>query len=143
MKSLHTTARVAAHPLAEVREKPVQQQEPSTAKTSQCKFKNTYWTALDFRKYAIIELSWIVVLQLLGQEEPPVGWNGMCVCVCVCVLCVLGCIWLFVVPWAVAHQAPLPMEFSKQEYWSGVPFPSPGDFLDPGIEPASLNVYLL
>ena len=34
----------------------------------------------------------------------------------------------------IAHQAPLSMEFSKQEYWSGLPLPSPGDFLDPGIE---------
>ena len=39
--------------------------------------------------------------------------------------------------WAVAHQAPLSMEFSKQEYWSGLPFPSPEDFPDPGIEPGS------
>ena len=36
------------------------------------------------------------------------------------------------------HQAPLSMGFSRQDYWSGVPFPSPGDLLDPGIEPASL-----
>ena len=39
------------------------------------------------------------------------------------------------VPWTVACQAPLPMGFSRQEYWSGLPFPSPGDFADPGIEP--------
>ena len=42
------------------------------------------------------------------------------------------------IPWTVACQAPLSMEFSKQEYWSGLPFPSPGDLLDPGIEPGSL-----
>ena len=36
-------------------------------------------------------------------------------------------------PWTVAHQAPLSMGFSRQEYWSGLPFPSPGDILDPGI----------
>ena len=40
-------------------------------------------------------------------------------------------------PWTVAHQAPLSMEFSRQEYWSGLPFPSPGDLPDPGIEPWS------
>ena len=40
---------------------------------------------------------------------------------------------LFVTPWTVAHQAPPPMEFSRQEYWSGLPFPSPRDFPDPGI----------
>ena len=42
---------------------------------------------------------------------------------------------LFVTPWTVAHQAPLAMEFSRQEYWSGQPFPSPGDLTNPGIEP--------
>ena len=40
-------------------------------------------------------------------------------------------------PWAVAHQAPLSMGFSRQEYWSGLPFPSPEDLPDPGIEPRS------
>jgi len=42
-----------------------------------------------------------------------------------------------VTPWTVAHQAPLSMEFSRQEYWSELIFPSPGDFPDPGIEPES------
>ena len=40
-------------------------------------------------------------------------------------------------PWTVAHQAPQSMEFSRQEYWSGLPFPSPGDLPDPGIKPGS------
>ena len=40
-------------------------------------------------------------------------------------------------PWAVAHQTPLSMEFSRQEYWSGLPFPFPGDLLDPGIKSGS------
>ena len=43
---------------------------------------------------------------------------------------VLSHIWLFVTPRTVAHQAPLSMGFSRQEYWSGVPLPSPGDLLD-------------
>ena len=43
----------------------------------------------------------------------------------------------FVTPWAVAYQAPLSMGFSRQEYWSALPFPSPGDLLDPGIKPRS------
>ena len=43
-----------------------------------------------------------------------------------------------VTPCTVAHQAPLSMEFSRQEYWSGLPFPSPGDLPDPGIKPKSL-----
>ena len=41
----------------------------------------------------------------------------------------------FVTPWIVAHQASLSMEFPRQEYWSGLPFPSPGDLPDPGIKP--------
>ena len=41
------------------------------------------------------------------------------------------------IPWTVACQAPLSMGFSRQEYWSGLPFPSPGDLPDPGIEPRS------
>ena len=44
---------------------------------------------------------------------------------------------LFVTPWTVAYQAPPSMGFSRQEYWSGLPFPSPGDLTDPGIEPRS------
>ena len=44
---------------------------------------------------------------------------------------------LFVTPWAVAYQIPQSMEFSRQEYWSGLPFPSPGDLPDTGIEPSS------
>ena len=42
-----------------------------------------------------------------------------------------------VTPWTIAHQAPLSMEFSRQEYWIWLPFPSPGDLPDPGIEPTS------
>ena len=44
---------------------------------------------------------------------------------------------LFATPWTVAYQAPLSMGFSRQEYWSGLPFPSPGDHPNPGIEPGS------
>ena len=44
---------------------------------------------------------------------------------------------LFVTPWTVAYQAPQSMEFSRQEYWSGLPFPSPEDLPNPGVEPGS------
>ena len=44
---------------------------------------------------------------------------------------------LFATPWTLTHQTPLSMEFSQQEYWSGLPCHPPGDFLDPGIEPVS------
>ena len=46
----------------------------------------------------------------------------------------------FAAPWTVTHQAPLSMGFSRQEYWNGLPFPSPGDLADPGIEPRSVYV---
>ena len=61
---------------------------------------------------------------------------------CVCVWNVLSLsshIWLFATSWTVAHQAPLSMRFSRQEYWSGLPCPPPGDLPNPGIEPASLK----
>ena len=49
----------------------------------------------------------------------------------------ISCVQLFATPWTVACQTPLSMEFSRQEYWSGLPFPSSGDFPHPGIEPGS------
>ena len=50
---------------------------------------------------------------------------------------VFSCVWLFATPWTVACQAPLSVRFSRQEDWSGLPFPPPGGLLDPGIETAS------
>ena len=47
---------------------------------------------------------------------------------------------LFVTPWTAALQAPLSMEFSRQEYWNGLPFPFPGDLPDPKIEPMSATL---
>ena len=57
---------------------------------------------------------------------------------CVCMLSYFSCVRLFATLWTVAHQAPLSMGFSRQEYWSGLPCPSSGDLPDPGIEPVSL-----
>ena len=54
-------------------------------------------------------------------------------------MCALSCfsrVWLFVMLWTVACQAPLSMGFSRQEYWSGLPFPLPGHLPDPWIEPS-------
>ena len=59
----------------------------------------------------------------------------MCVFVCVFSCSVMSD---SVTPWTVARQAPLSMGFPRQEYWSGVPFTTPGDLLNPGIEPVSL-----
>ena len=55
----------------------------------------------------------------------------------ICVLSRSSRAQLFVNLWTIAHQAPLSMEFSRQEYWHGLPCPSPGDLPDPGIEPQS------
>ena len=54
-------------------------------------------------------------------------------------MCVLSHVQLFAVPWTIVHQALLSMEFSRQEYWSGLPFPTPGDLPHPGIKHASLS----
>ena len=50
----------------------------------------------------------------------------------------LSCVQLFVIPWALARQAPLSMEFSKQEYWNGLPYPLPRDLTDSEIESEAL-----
>ena len=60
------------------------------------------------------------------------------VCVCVCVfVCACSHVWLFVAPCTVTHQSPPSMGFPRQAYWSVLPFPSPGDLPDPGIQPVS------
>ena len=53
------------------------------------------------------------------------------------IVSMLSLVWLFVAPWIVARQAPLSMGFSRLEYWRWLPFPSPGDLPNPGIEPMS------
>ena len=50
----------------------------------------------------------------------------------------VSCVQLFVAPWTVACLAPLPREFTRQEYWRGLPFPTLEDFPNPGIEAVSL-----
>ena len=52
-------------------------------------------------------------------------------------VCMLSHNRLFATPWTVAHQPPLSMGFPRQEYWRGVPFPTPGELLDPRIQPMS------
>ena len=61
----------------------------------------------------------------------------VCVCVCVCVCLVTQLCPTLCDPMEVAHQAPLSMEFSRQEYWSGLSFTTPGDLPNLGIEPIS------
>ena len=71
--------------------------------------------------------------------KPPSSWYFVMAALenkCVCDH-LMSRVWLFVTPWTVSHQAPLSMEFSRQEYWSGLPFPIPGDLPNPKIEPTS------
>ena len=102
-------------------------------------------------KWAVVEVSLVILSlpQSSGFWETLVGWGwgGDCACIPLAlsypIYLLLGvfsrfsCVLLFVTPWTVACQAPLSMGFSQQEYWSGLPFPSPGDLPDPGIKPVS------
>ena len=65
------------------------------------------------------------------------GLLFFCVCACACTL-TLSYVWFFANPWTVACQAPLCLGFSRQEYWSWLPFPTPGNLPDPEIETPSL-----
>ena len=68
-----------------------------------------------------------------------VKWfNQVCFLTYLCRLSHFSPVWLFVMLWTVTNQSPLSMGFSRQEYWSGLPFPSPGDLPSPGIKPTSL-----
>ena len=84
-----------------------------------------------------------------GVWFPPMKWLPnqwctiwLCVCVCVCVyVCACSVMSNFLwPPWTVAHQAPLSMEFPRQEYWIGLPFPTPGYLPNPGIKWLLLTV---
>ena len=57
---------------------------------------------------------------------------------CACIISHFSCVRLCATLWTIAHQAPLSMGFSRQEYWSGLPCPPRGDLPDPGIKPTSL-----
>ena len=84
-----------------------------------------------------------VTPQTAAHQAPPLSdqfitWAGACFSSQVEAGCLFAQV-LFVTPWTVALQASLSMKISRQEYWSGLPFPPPGDLRDPGIEPTSLT----
>ena len=78
-------------------------------------------------------VAWIMFCLMGGFISAPPGSPHMILCVCVCVYaCVLVTqLCLFITPWTVTYQTPLSMEFSKQEYWSGLLFPPPEDLPKP------------
>ena len=72
---------------------------------------------------------------LSPPQSSPRKWSSSPKVVTACKVKSLSRVQLLATPWTVAHQAPPSMGFSRQEYWSGLPFPAPGDLPDPGIEP--------
>ena len=114
----------------------------------------------------VAELNWNVLIKKccscytikLKNKPKPVFYSVIsfknCLFMCECVwyahkscmkgymhVCMLSCfsrIWFFVTPWTIAHQAPLSMGFSRQEYWNGLPNLPPKNLLDLGIKPVSL-----
>ena len=83
------------------------------------------WVLIDFIFYALFYRAWKQGSVTLGITFPNV-WS-------------LSCVQLFVTPLTFPYKAPLSMGFSRQEYWSGLPFPSPGDLPDPGMNPGLLH----
>ena len=79
----------------------------------------------------------IIVLSEVSQRKTKYHMQSL-----MCCAQSLSCVRLFVSPWTVACQAPLSMGFSRQEYWSELPCPPPGDLLNPGIKPNSPTLQL-
>ena len=74
----------------------------------------------------------------LAASAPKCSCKVVCVCVCVCVVSRFSRFWLCATLWTVAHQAPLSVGFCRQDFWSELPCPPPGDLSNPEIEPTSL-----
>ena len=99
-----------------------------------------HFPVLSCRSLLVIDFIHTTGYKILGHSRSHPNCQGQienssCVCVCVRALSQFSPVWLFVTPWTEALQAPPSMGFSRQEYWSGLPFPSPGDLPDSGIEP--------
>ena len=84
---------------------------------------------------------WAILLDSISFKD----YDGILGCynkrhMCACMLSCFSCVWLFEKLWTIAHQANLSMGFLRQEYWSGLPFPPPGDLPNPGIQPMTLTL---
>ena len=91
-------------------------------------------------------LKWVSISFSRGSSQPSdqthICYVGRRILYCCEVVKSLSCVWLFETPWTVVYQAPLFVGFSRQEYWSGLPFPSPGDLPNPGIPHWRQTFYL-
>ena len=96
-----------------------------------------FWNIIRIKTY--LHFKWIFRVALNKVEYKRFYWHCAFYIpkIMPCHVCMLNRVWLFVTLWTVAHQAPLSMEFSRQEYWSGLPFPPWRDLSDPGIQPTS------
>ena len=94
------------------------------------------WWLHKSRTYAqdLKNASWPLESQIRSHSQKLIL---MCYCYFIHMLSHFSSVRLGATPWTVAYQAPLSMGFSRQECWSGLPFPSPGGLPDPGIEPRS------
>ena len=98
--------------------------------------RQEYWSGLPFPSPGDLPpQGWS--LHLLHCRRILLSHQGVHVCGGACMLRHFSCVQVFATPWTVPHQAPLSMRFPRQEYWSGLTFPSLGDLSNPGIEPES------
>ena len=95
-----------------------------------------YYWAIENNELLIHAITW---MNLKMTRQPTLKWlrKNPYMCMSVCMFSPFIGVWLFANLWTVAHQAPLSMGFSREEYWSRLPCPPPGDRPDPGIEPIS------
>ena len=110
-----------------------------------CKSRVNWKTSIFLLVWALSEKC---LIDLKVTSEPCVAcswwrWDWKCLGVSwVIRVCIPSthnsCVWLFATPWTVAHQSPPSTGFPRQDYWSGLPFPPPGDLPNPGINPVSL-----
>ena len=107
---------------------------------------NNCVSLVNFVFFPIINMSFQALQKITHNNVSPSGKNSTFASVCIYsyyIHCdtewvrLLSRVRLIATPWTVAYQAPPSIGFSRQEYWSGVPFPSLGDLPDPGIEPGS------
>ena len=85
----------------------------------------------------VMEATLVSINRWMDKEDKVYVYIYIYIYIYICMY-VLSRIWLSVIPWTVDHQPPLSMQFSRQEYWSGFPFPIPGYLPDSGIKPTSL-----